>query len=141
MKNIIQKLMNFMYGRYGFDKLSYFLLGLYFVVAVANSFRGTYVLYVVELAITALVFFRVFSRNIFRRQKENEAFERLLFSLKLYKLKKPFKNLYLRIRFIKTHRFRTCPNCKENLRIKRKTGRREITCPKCGYHFRIFIAI
>lgn len=139
MKNIMQKLINFMYGRYGFDKLSYFLFVLCFVVAVVNSFRGAYTLYAIELAIISLVFFRAFSRNIFKRQKESEAFERLLLRLRIYKLQKPLRNLHLRLIYLRTHRFRKCPNCKENLRLKRKTGSREIVCPKCGYQFKIFI--
>ncbi len=140
MRNFLEKIMKFMYGRNGFDKLSFFLLGVYFVFSLANAFKGSVVLYAIQFVFVAIVIFRTFSKNISKRQKENEVFERFIYSLKLYRLEKPFRNLTLRLKYIKTHRFRRCPNCKENLRLKRKVGKRDITCPKCGFSFKVFIA-
>ena len=41
-------------------------------------------------------------------------------------------------RFIsgKTHKYFTCPNCRQKLRVPKGNGRITITCPKCKTQFK-----
>ena len=68
------KLIRFMYGRNGNDKLNQFLFWVYFVLLLANLFLKSVILWVVELILVALYMFRFLSRNIYRRQTENRKF-------------------------------------------------------------------
>lgn len=133
------KLRNFMSGRNGIDKLSYGLLVVYCVIAAIKVFFktipvGWIVLSVVQYAFLGYIIFRMMSRNLQKRYKENCAFERLLNAWKPY-----FEHLVLRFKFIKTHRFRTCKNCGEFLRLKKGRGTRKLHCPKCSCELKFYI--
>ncbi len=144
MRNIIEKFRTFMYGRYGYDKLNFALVIAYLLINGIGTmlFRYTRIrLIVLAVALVFLGFalFRFLSKDTFKRQQEEMKFERILYSLRLNEridsIKKRSKRRKLKIQYRKTHRFRTCPNCGENLRLSKKRGKRNITCPKCGHHF------
>lgn len=147
MNNFLQKLYNFMYGRYGFDKLTGFLILLNLLLNGIGSFMRNrvvyYIFYILALGIFVFAVFRVLSKNIEQRRREGEWFDRLLvrtnYTENVRKLKKWFKRQSLKIKYFKTHRFRVCPNCGENLRLTKKRGKRDITCPICGHRFSIHI--
>lgn len=147
MNNFMQKLYNFMYGRYGFDKFTGFLILLNLLLNGIGSFMRNrivyFVFYFLALAVFGFAVFRVLSKNIERRRREEERFDRLLvrtnYTDNIRKIKRWFKRQSLRIKFFKTHRFRVCPNCGENLRLSKKRGKREVTCPICGNRFSIHI--
>ena len=40
-----------------------------------------------------------------------------------------------RLRGDRTHKFFTCPNCRNRLRVPAGKGKIAITCPKCGTRF------
>ncbi len=42
-----------------------------------------------------------------------------------------------RIKEIRTHRFRKCPNCHTMLRLPRKTGKHTVKCPCCSHKFKV----
>lgn len=139
MNGIFLKIRNFMSGRNGIDKLSIGLIVVYCVFAAVKIFvRGIMPAYIVitviQLLLLAYIVFRVFSRNIQKRYKENFKFEQFLNAWKPY-----FNHLKMRVTFFKTHRFRTCKHCGEFLRLKKGRGKRVVTCPKCGetltFHF------
>ena len=67
----------FMAGRYGIDRLYYFLLAICFILIVINLFVGSIIISVIESALFAYAIFRVMSRNIYKRQQENEKFIKL----------------------------------------------------------------
>ena len=121
----------FMYGRYGSDQLNIVLLVAALAVSLPNSFlsltfRNSFVyirilnpiLYLVMLALLGFGIFRMLSRNIYARQKENRKFRQLWTCLT------DRKNRYFR-----------CPKCKQTVRVPRKRGKINITCPKCGERF------
>ena len=149
MQSVIEKIRNFMVGRNGIDKLSIFLVIGYLLFNGIKMFfmRRLYtvylVLWVIALAMLGFAVFRVLSKNIPKRQYENERFEELLFKIKFREfsadMSKKLNRAKIRFEQRKTHRFRTCPNCKEHLRMSKKTGKRTITCPKCGQTFNVFI--
>lgn len=147
MNNFMQKLYNFMYGRYGLDKLTGFLILLNLLLNGIGSFMRNrityYIFYALALAVFGFAVFRVLSKNIEKRRREGEWFDNLLvrtnYTEHFRKMKRWFKRQGLRFKYFKTHRFRVCPNCGENLRLSKKRGKRNITCPICGNKFTIHI--
>ena len=125
----------FMYGRYGTDQLSAFILVVYLIVVVFQTiFRRTVagpVLMVVGYAIFFLWFFRCFSRNIYRRSAENQKFLKIWNPVKNY-----FKYIKLRFQERKgTKRLFRCPKCHQIIRVPKGKGKIAITCPKCRFEF------
>ena len=62
--------------------------------------------------------FRIYSRNIEARRRENAAFQRF----------------FTRLRD-RQNRYFTCPRCRQVVRVPRGKGRINIRCPKCGEQF------
>ena len=84
------------------------------------------VLSVLYLAFFGYAIFRLLSRNIPARRRENAAFCR--FFTRLFR---PFYRLYLRVRDRKTHVYHKCPHCKSMLRLRRIPGEHVARCPAC----------
>ncbi|MCB2360497.1 BRcat domain-containing protein [Clostridium estertheticum] len=134
MGNFKNKLAQFMYGRYGTDQLYLALIALYFVLIVANAFINSTIIRGIMFAILILIVFRTLSRNIYKRNLENEKF------MKFFKPIKSKGSFELRrIKEIKTHRFRKCPHCKKMLRLKRLRGKHTVKCPSCNKEFELRI--
>ena len=103
-----ERIAMFMADRYGFDRLYYFLLAICFILIVINLFFNLYVLSILEVVIFIYAFSRVMSRNIYKRQQENEKFIRFI--------EKPKKLINLqkcKRRDRKTHVYKKCPSCKK----------------------------
>lgn len=124
----------FMAGRYGIDRLYYFLLAICFILIVINLFVGSIIISVIESALFAYAIFRVMSRNIYKRQQENEKFIKLT-----EKPKKIFNLQKCKMRDRKTHVYRKCPSCKNNLRLPRQKGKHTVVCPCCKHRFDVRI--
>ena len=113
-----------MAGRYGTDKLNQWLLGLAIVLIVLGligSRTGSAILAVLgTVAYVPLIWslFRMYSRNIEARRRENAAFQRF----------------FTRLRD-RQNRYFTCPRCRQVVRVPRGKGRINIRCPKCGEQF------
>lgn len=135
LRNTLQQ---FMIGRYGTDKLNSFLMGLYLVLWLISLFvRGAVagaVLYVLTVALVVTVFFRMLSRNIPRRQAENERFLRWWPGVTGW-----CRRQWHRLRDIRRWRYRRCPYCKAPLRLPIRRGRRTVTCSRCHSPFKTFI--
>jgi len=91
MSKFNEKLREFMYGRNGFDQLNLFLMIIYLIVFIINSFADTLVLAIIELILVIIWFFRVYSRNLEKRRKENYVYLRvqgkvLLFFSKIFSI-------------------------------------------------------
>jgi ssDNA-binding Zn-finger/Zn-ribbon topoisomerase 1 len=121
-----------MMGRYGMDQLYFGLFGFYIVIILINSFVRWPLLAYGDNLILLYMMFRFFSRNIYKRRRENEAFLRLI---------KPFRGGFSyrsrQLREIRTHAYHKCPKCKATLRFPRKEGKFPVTCPQCGHKFNI----
>lgn len=132
------KLMRFMSGRYGNDKLNNHLLGLYFIVWILNviiwSDIVSLVLDLLQLFLMIVIVYRMFSRNIYKRQKENQSF------IKTFGNILPDYNLlYSKFRDRHTHIYKKCPNCKSVLRLKKIEGEHTARCPKCSEQVKVKI--
>lgn len=111
-------LQRFMYGRNGADQLSWAILIAGLVVDVIASFTGLQLLYIVAYALLLWSVWRMFSKNLEKRRAENQ---KLL-------------NLWNRLRD-RQHRYYSCPQCKQTVRVPRGKGKVNIRCPKCGEQF------
>lgn len=125
-----EKLVYFMYGRYGNDKLNYALLILWMILAVINIFVGNILFYFITFIPPALVLFRMFSKNTTKRSRENQIYLTYFNKVKIW-----FKLQVRKIKEWKTHRYFSCPNCKATVRVPHKKGKHTIGCPKCKKDF------
>ena len=113
-----EKFRHFMYGRYGSDKLNLFLLGLAVALCLLSSFPGMYLLGTVAFVPLIWAVFRMYSRNIYKRQQENRRFLQFFVRLK-----------------DRQHRYFACPRCRQRVRVPRGKGKIVIRCPSCGERF------
>ena len=111
-------LARFMYGRYGSDKLNMVLLVTGLVISLLSSFSGVFLLGYLSWIPFFFVLFRMFSRNIPARRRENQRFVNFLNRLK-----------------DRDNRYFNCPQCHQMVRVPKGKGKINIRCPKCGNKF------
>ena len=128
------KLMAFMQGRYGPDPMYKGLFGLAMVLMVLNIFVRSSALSFLAMATIAYSLFRFFSKNRARRADENRRYLALR-----DKAKKKLLLTRNRLKFFRTHRYRTCPSCNTPLRLEKKAGTMHVTCPVCKNGFDVNI--
>ena len=129
-----EKFARFMAGRYGTDQLNKLLsvlcLVLVILAMILNGTKAASVLWVVGFALLMLVYFRMFSRNIYKRTAENNSYMRFR-----YNAGKSFRMIKERWKQRKDYKFFTCPACHTTLRVPRHKGKINIVCKKCGNSF------
>ena len=122
-------LSRFMYGRNGVDQLGWaslvlvLLLDTVELIVRSKSETARMILSTVSFLVMVWILFRMFSRNLPKRRKENAWF--------LTKIVTPVKNRKARSQD-KDHKYFTCPQCRTICRVPRGKGKIIITCPKCG---------
>ena len=124
----INKLRKFMIGRYGIDDLYNFLFRLYLVLFIIDIFINSIVLTIIELIVVIIMFYRVLSKNIYTRQKENRTY------LKLKKeVLKPINNIKRNFKDRDYYVYKKCHKCKTTLKLPlpKKRGIQHVKCPKC----------
>lgn len=124
-----EKLYRFMQGRYGNDQFNQFLL-IASVISIVLSFFGSSVFYPVALVILGYTYFRMFSKNTYKRSEENRKYLQATAKLRL-RIQKWKNEMQQR----KTHHIYKCPSCKQKIRVPKGKGRIEIKCPKCQNRF------
>ena len=126
-------LKKFMYGRYGADQLSRALIILSFILIIILGFLPSNLssLVVIGYIPTVICIFRIFSKNMFKRKQENYRY--LKWESSVTKWSKQKLN---RAKDSKTHKYFTCPDCKQKLRVPRGQGKISVTCPKCKKSFK-----
>ena len=126
-----EKFARFMAGRYGSDQLNRLLSVLCLVLLVlAMIFNGTKVssvLWIVSFALRMRVYFRMFSKNIYKRTAENNSYMRFR-----YNFLKKFRMIKERWTQRKDYKFFSCPACHTTLRVPKGKGKINIVCRKCG---------
>lgn len=149
---LTEKIGRFMYGRYGTDMFNRFLTVIYFVLyfisalvqIFINGIVG-YILYILSTAVLVFSIYRMFSRNIEKRTRENTAYLghrarwQRQFGPSFKKISDFFKLQKNRIRDRKTHVYKKCPKCRATLRLRKEKGRHTTRCPKCGDTFEVKI--
>ena len=128
-----EKWQRFMIGRYGHDQLNIFLLVLSVIIFIfAGIFAGSIGKYLQPLVWLGLflIYFRMMSKNVYRRREENGKFIRLKF-----KVMGIARARYERWIQRKDYKFFTCPSCRTVLRVPRGHGKIKVVCRKCGNSF------
>lgn len=126
----MNRLREFMYGRYGFDQLSRALVVVSLLLSVFTIFIKASWLTLLLYIPLIYVFYRMMSKDIQRRTKENMAYCRMADSMK-----KRLTNLKQSLVGTKTHVYYKCQKCKQTIRVPRGKGKICITCPKCKTEF------
>lgn len=128
-KRLGESFRRFLYGRYGSDQLNLALLIAAVVLSLLSGIlslllpvtAGVYtnlLLSTLMYALLVIALFRMLSRNIAKRQRENQK----------------FRNLWTRLTDRENRYFR-CPKCSQTVRVPRHRGKINIRCPKCGERF------
>ena len=128
-------MIRFMYGRNGMDQLNRALLAVYLVICVLralfltgrpNAAGSAALSNLLITALALLIFFRMFSKNLYKRREENQRWANWWWSVKN-------KSAGARARHAdKDHKYFTCKSCKAICRVPVGKGKIVITCPKCG---------
>ncbi|MCQ2440751.1 MAG: hypothetical protein MJ076_02500 [Clostridia bacterium] len=129
--NFRYKLMQFLSGRYGIDRMFYLLFGISVVLAFVNCFLKLLALQLICYAVVVYAFFRVLSKNIQVRSAENRAvmgvFDGIVRKFKVARQR----------RADISHIYKKCPKCKAVLRLPRRKGKHSTVCPKCNNQFTV----
>lgn len=127
---MLQKVLRFLQSRYGIDDLSKFMMGIVFVFAVINLVLRLPVLSAVIWVIIILIYFRMFSKNKYKRYQENQQYLKYMGPVQNW-MKKEINLMKLR----KDYHIYKCPTCKQKIKIPRGKGRIAVKCPKCRTEF------
>ena len=122
----LYKIQRFMIGRYGIDELYKFLFNLYLILFFSNIFLRNSIITKIEFIILFIAIYRVLSKNIKQRRKENKMF------LKVKKnIIKPFLNIKRNLQD-KDHIYKKC-SCGTTLKLPlpKKYGIKHAKCPDC----------
>lgn len=125
-KGLMFRFQRFMTGRYGFDEYSKFLIITAIIVYGISFFVLGGLLRPISMAILIYAYFRFFSKKIYKRREELNAY----LSVK----RKADAKIALRKRMWaerKTYKYFKCPNCKSVWRFPKGKGKIEITCRRC----------
>lgn len=132
LQQLFYKLQQFMYGRYGaFDAFSIFVAVLYILIAIVAQLARLPYLAIINYLLLLFILYRMLSKNISRRQRENQKFLQI-FSMVTGKLK-----TWKMILTDREHRYFRCPKCSSLLRIPKSVKHKkiELHCKNCGNYF------
>ncbi|WP_295763192.1 hypothetical protein [uncultured Oscillibacter sp.] len=123
----------FMYGRNGWDQLNQALFRGYLALWIAEIVCGLLrwglaarVLEAVLFSLMLIIFFRMFSKDLYRRRTENQKWVNWYCGMKN-------RNAGAKARHAdKEHKYFTCRQCRTICRVPVGKGKIVITCPKCG---------
>lgn len=127
-----RKLMEWLQGRQGPDDLAVFSMNLAIVVVVVNLFARVSWLGWVALVLIAYSMFRIQSKNLGSRARENEAF------LKALGPARPWvQNPRAAWAELRAYKHVKCASCKQRVRVPRGKGKLRVTCPRCKTKFEV----
>ncbi len=110
-------------GRNGPDQLSLAMM----LLAMVLSFVPWTYMFVISLTLTGVAVWRMFSRNIDKRRRENFVLMKLVNNIKTW-----YYRINARRQQNKQYRIFKCPQCGQKLRVPRGKGKVAIKCSKCG---------
>ena len=123
----------FMYGRNGVDQLNRVLfwgyIGVFLLQVLFNALRLQAASLACELLLwplMVLIFFRMFSKKLYKRQGENTKYLNWMWGMKNRSQGAKARHAD------KDHKYFTCKQCKTICRVPVGKGKIIITCPKCG---------
>lgn len=133
--NFLERIRRFLYGRYityGIDQLGILLIAACCLLAFVNLFFRLLAVYLIQIGLLVWFLYRLLSRNVAARQRENETIRRLGNRLSAaWKLEKR------KYGDRQTHIYKTCPHCGVTLRLPRTPGEHNVNCPRCRNNFSV----
>ena len=147
-----RKLREFFAYRNGLDEIGIVCFIISFIFSILNViFPKIFVFYILSTILIVYVIFRIMSRNVNQRQKENYAFTN--FFSRIFKIgskDRPIRQKTIKVKEAKVKKekvikdknyvYKNCPHCNNTLKISKKVkGDRLIMCTKCynETHFKI----
>ena len=127
-----RKVAEWLRGRQGPDDLAVFYVNLAIVVLLVNVFARTGWLGWVALLLVGYSMFRIQSRNLGSRARENEAFLKALGPVRPW-----VQNPRAAWGELRAYKHVRCSSCRQKVRVPRGKGRLRVTCPKCGTKFEV----
>ena len=118
----------FMIGRNGVDQLSVAFIVMFIVLNIVSLIFPSIFVYILYFVLFGLFLFRMLSKNISARQKENYAFLRFW-----NPLQKKVVNFFARLKSMKQYKYFKCKQCKRTIRVPRGKNKIRVTCPHCGH--------
>ncbi len=154
-----ERFFRFMRGRYGVDALGRFLIYCGLILALINMLFHNIVIAIISVVIWCFAYFRMFSRDIYRRSNENNRYLSAKASVT-----GGIRNFWHRIRqklsngtinnaqngsgsyssrcnsfsgncYEVQYKVFKCPKCKQKLRVPRGKGKIRIICRRCTHEF------
>ena len=133
--NFRQRIAQFLYGRYisyGIDLLTKILAVVCIALSIINLFLGSVIVYSLETVLFVFLFYRLFSRDIYKRQQENSKAQNFINKIKAsFDLKKRMHSDR------QTHVYKKCPHCSVMLRLPKRQGEHTVNCPRCKNNFSV----
>ena len=124
-----EKFDRFMQGRYGIDQLNSFLMIVCVICFIVNMFIGSIVLTFIAYGTWLFVIFRMFSKNIYARNRENDKY------LNFFSPLSRWLKLKLMSKQDPSNKYFSCPKCKQMVRVPKGHGTVVVTCPNCQNKF------
>ena len=121
MNKFQYKMAQFMMGRSGFDQLCRGLMILSVIFILLDFFIPTNLMSTLALFLIIYAYYRAFSKNIARRQAENQWYVTFVESRI-----KAFGH-----RDYKHYKYFKCPSCGQTLRAPKGKGKIRVTCSSC----------
>ncbi len=130
MRDFLYRFFQGRYGAYGTDRMTRFLLVFAAVLLVLSFLTPFVFLYYVAFAILFYCYFRMLSRNVPARYRENEAFVKFT-----DKIAESIKGIGTNSGNNKSFHIYKCPKCGQRIRIPKGKEKVDIRCPICGTEF------
>lgn len=124
-------LIRFFSGRRGMDQLNVGLLVFSIVSSLLSSILRVGLLSTLSMAAWVYALFRMLSKNIPAREKENN-----WFLSKYTPVASNWKQAKVRFKNRKIYLYYRCPNCRAWLKLPRNIGEKTVTCGKCQATFK-----
>ena len=124
-----EKFYRFMQGRYGIDQLNSFLMIVCVICFIVNMFIGSIILTFIAYGTWLFVIFRMFSKNIYARNRENDKY------LNFFSPLSRWLKLKLMSKQDPSNKYFSCPKCKQMVRVPKGHGTVVVTRPNCQNKF------
>ncbi len=144
-----EKMYRFAYGRYGTDDLYSFSMILFAIIWVAEIIAVmivpegvaktvmTFVFGAVIMFLLSWTMFRMMSRNIARRRRENEIYLTARIAVGRFFSFNTSSRTRSANRDDYSYIFRDCTKCGSVLRLPRREGKHKVRCPRCSHEFNV----
>lgn len=109
------------------DNLSNMIYWITLILIIINLFLDNIYLTIISLVLVLINIYRMFSKKINKRRKENQIYLKIV-----NKIKTPFKTFYENMKD-KNYVYKKCHHCHKKLRlpIPSERGIKHVKCPKC----------